>query len=174
MRARFALFTGLVGALALAGCAGDGSRYPSLALREAERRTFVVAQAPDPLAPAQVAPPAVTTPAELAQLGALRQAAESASAAFARKQPGAAALVARARGQGPDSTARAAALVALTDLATERSATFVPLGELDRLAAEAAGAYRETAAITTAQAAVAALVAKQDAALDALWRELGQ
>ncbi|MFN3990008.1 MAG: hypothetical protein ACK4IS_07100 [Erythrobacter sp.] len=158
----------MLGALALAGCAGDASRYPSLALREVERRHFVVPAAP--------APPAAVVPggAEMATIAALRASAESASAAFARKQGAAGALVARARGTGPDSPARGAALVALADLTAQRSATFVPLGELDRLAAEAASEYRDTAAIASAQAAVLALLAEQDTALDALWEELRQ
>jgi len=168
MGARFAWVSGLLGTLALAGCAGDASRYPSLALREVERRSFVVPAAPGPPAAA------IPSGAEMATIAALRASAESASAAFARKQPAAAALVARARGAGPDSAARGAALVALADLTAQRSATFVPLGELDRLAAEAAGDYRDTAAITSTQAAVLALVAQQDAALGALWGELGQ
>lgn len=168
MGGRFALLTGLVGALGVAGCAGGSAQYPSLALREAERRSFAVAQPP------VAAAAAVPGTAELSQVAGLRQSAESAHASFARKQPAAAALVARARGQAADSSARAAALVALADLTAQRSATFVPLGELDRLAAQTAAEYGDTAAITTAQAAVAALIDSEDAALDALWRELGQ
>lgn len=168
MGGRLALLTGLAGALAVAGCAGDAARYPSLALREAERRTFVVP------APAPAHSPAAADPAALTQISALQQSAEAAFAAFAAKRPGAAALVARARREGPDSTARAAALVALGDLAAQRSATFVPLSELDRLAAATANEYGDTAAITAAQAAVLAMVEQQDAALGALWGELGQ
>jgi hypothetical protein len=168
MGGRLALLTGLVGALAVAGCAGDAARYPSLALRDAERRTFVVP------APAQAESPAAADPAALARVSALQQSAESAFAAFAAKRPGAAALVARARREGPGSAARSAALVALGDLSAQRSATFVPLGELDRLAAATAAEYGDTAAITAAQTAVLALVEQQDAALGALWGELGQ
>jgi hypothetical protein len=168
MGGRLALLTGLVGALAVAGCAGDAARYPSLALREAERRTFV---APAP-APAET--PAAPRTAALTQISALEQSAESAFAAFAAKRPGAAALVARARRDGPGTPAHSAALVALGDLSAQRSATFVPLGELDRLAAATSAEYGDTAAITAAQNAVLALVEQQDAALGALWGELGQ
>lgn len=168
MADRIALLSGLVSALALAGCAGDAARYPSLALREVEKRPFYTV--PD-------APPAAATapqPADTAGIAALRQNAESAFAAFAQKQPAVSALVAQARGQRSDSAARARALAALADLTAQRSATFVPLGELDRIAAETAAQYGETAPITAAQAAVLALVERQDASLDALWGELGQ
>lgn len=158
---------GLASALALAGCASDGGPYPSLALREAEKRPLITATAP-------VVPAAPAQPADLARITALRQQAETAAAAFTKQQPATATLVARARGRGAESDARARALVALADLIALRSTTFMPLGELDRLAADAAATYGETAPITAAQAEVLALLERQDAALDALWRELGQ
>jgi hypothetical protein len=161
------LAMGMVSVCALGACAGDGGRYPSLALREAEKRTFVAADQPATTIPA-------AAPADTARIGALRASAESAHAAFANKERGAAELVARARRQGPDSTERAAALVALADLAAQRSATFVPLSELDRMGAASAADFGDTAPITAAQAAVLALVQQQDASLDALWGELGQ
>jgi hypothetical protein len=168
MGLRNTLLTGLIATLGLGACAGGDGRYPSLALREAERRPQVM-NAPD------AGPPAAAEPASVdgAQIAALRASAESAHAAFVKKQPAAATLVARARGGAADSSARSAALVALADLTAQRSATFVPLGELDRIAADTAAAYGDTAPARAAQAAVAALVAQQDASLDALWRDLG-
>lgn len=167
MNLRTTFLTILASAFALSACAGDSGRYPSLALRDVERRSFVVADAP----PAPAVPVVV---AETSRIAALRASAESAHETFTRKQPGAAALVARARRQGPDSAGRAAALVALADLAAARSATFVPLSELDRINAEIAADYGETAPVVAAQAAVLALIEQQDASLDALWGELGQ
>lgn len=167
MDRRLVFSAGLAGSLALSGCASGAGPYPSLALRDAERRPYVPASVP-------VTPVAPPTPADTTRIAALRQQAETAFDAFAQKQPGAANLVARARGQGMESDARARALVALADLTSLRSATFVPLGELDLLAAEAAAAYGETAPITAAQTAVLALVERQDAALGSLWGELGQ
>lgn len=150
----------------LAACASTPSRYPSLALRDVERHAIPVA-GPS----VAVAQPA---PIDSARIAALQSSAEDAFARFTRQQPAAATLVARARGRGIESNARAQAVVALADLTALRSATFVPLGELDRLAAETAADYGETAGVAAAQAAVLALIAQQDAALRALWGELGQ
>jgi hypothetical protein len=161
----------LTGALAVAACAGGADRYPSLALRDFEKRTSAVAA---PISP-PAAPAAPSLPAaERARIAALVTRAEQSAAAFAKQQPESIALVRRARGQGGDSAARAAALVALADLTALRSATFVPLGELDLLAAEASANYGDTAPIAAAQTAVLAQIARQDAALSALWQELGQ
>jgi alkylhydroperoxidase family enzyme len=115
-----------------------------------------------------------SAPLDTARIAALQQSAEDAFARFTRQQPAAAALVARARGQSAESDARARALVALADLTTFRSATFVPLGELDALAADAAADFGETAPIAAAQARVLAMIAQQDASLGAMWGELGQ
>ena len=160
-----------MGALVVTACAGSADRYPSLALRDFERRSVVgAAPASPPAAPAA----AGLSADESARIAALVTRAEQCEAAFARQQAGSAALVRRARGQGRDSAARATALVALADLTTLRSATFLPLGELDLLAAEAAANNRDTASIAAAQTAVLAQIARQDAALSALWQELGQ
>jgi hypothetical protein len=152
--------------LTLVACAGGSSRYPSLALRDVERRAIAAAE---PSAP-------VPDPVSLdtARIAALQQSAQDAFDRFARQQPAAAALVARARGQSAESDLRARALVALADLTALRSATFVPLGELDALAADTAAGFGETAPITAAQTAVLALIAEQDRSLGALWGELGQ
>lgn len=153
-------------ALSLAACAGSASRYPSLALRDVERQEGM-ARGPS----IAVADPA---PIDEARINALRTSAQTAFDRFVRQRPTAAALVARGRGQGSESDARGRAMVALADLTALRSATFVPLSELDRMAAETAIDYGNTAPVAAAQAAVLALIAEQDRSLGELWGELGQ
>lgn len=153
-------------AMSLAACAGSASRYPSLALRDVERQEGA-ARGPS-IAVADAAP------IDQARITALEASAQSAFERFMRQQPDAAALVARARGQGAESDARGRALVALADLTALRSATFVPLGELDRIAADTAVDYGDTLPVAAAQAAVLALIAEQDRSLGELWGELGQ
>lgn len=113
-------------------------------------------------------------PIDSAQIAAIRQAAGATFAAFARGQASAAASVGRARGQSADSNLRGQALVALADLSSRRSATFVHLGELDMLAGASAVAYKPTEEIDAARDDVAAMIAQQDKVLAALWAEMGQ
>lgn len=152
----------------LAGCTSTPGRYPSLALREFETRPA------EPDATAINAAPQLVQPADSAEIAAIKQAAETAFAGFARKQAGTAALVRRARGQSADSNLRSEAVVALADLSTQRSAIFLQLAELDLLAAESAIAYKATQQVDAARTAVAAMIAEQDKVLAALWAEMGQ
>jgi hypothetical protein len=156
-------------AAGLAGCVGAESRYPSLALRDFET---------SPLAAAATASGAVPLPeprpVDTARIAALRAAAETSSAEFSRREPSAATLVARARGQSAESDARARALVALADLSSRRSATFLHLGDLDLLAADTAIDFGWTQNIEAARSDVLTMVEQQDRALSALWTEMGQ
>jgi len=163
------LSLGLLMATGLAGCAGAGSRYPSLALRDFETRPFAAAAAPS-----QTSPLPAPRPVDLTRVAAIRDEARGTLAGFTRQQAGTATLVGRARGQSPDSEARGRALVALADLASRRSATFVHLGDLDLLAADAAIDFGMTKEIEAARAEVLGMVEQQDRALAALWTEMGQ
>ncbi|TAD76954.1 MAG: hypothetical protein EAY70_09280 [Sphingomonadales bacterium] len=149
---------------ALTGCAGDPGTYPSLAMRPFER-----GETPEPLAPALPIRPA--TPA--ARLTELRDAATSSHTAFVARESEAARLVRAAAGQPFESRARGAALVALADLDTQRSKTAGTLAALDALAAEAAGALSPDPALATAQSDVAAVLAREDAAITRLWEAMG-
>lgn len=160
---------GVLMAATLAGCAGAGSRYPSLALRDFERQPLAAAAAASTAAPLPEAPVV-----DSARVAAIRSAAETAFADFARQQASTAALVGRARGQSAESDARARALVALADLSSRRSATFVHLGDLDLLAAESALAFGAGGEVQAARGAVLAMVEQQDRALATLWTEMGQ
>jgi len=149
---------------AVAACAGDDARYPSLMMRPFETA------APAPAA----APPAPIRPvADAALLNDLRAAATRAHAGFTRRQAEAARLARRAAGQPVESDSRAAALVAMADLAAERGATSAVLADLDRLAAEAATTLAPTGEIETARTEVLALVTSQDAAMARLWEIMG-
>lgn len=165
MSRQVASFTGLMMVVWLAGCASTPGRYPSLAMRDFETRPPGVSEPVDP------AP--IPQAASSAQIAAIRAAAESAFANFTRQQPGAAAIVSRARGQSLENDTRGRAIVALADLSTQRSATYVHLGDLDQLAAQGTVDYKRTDAIDAARSEVAAMIAQQDKVLADLWAEMG-
>lgn len=152
--------------VALAACAADSGRYPSLALRPFETAAPVTTE---PEAPAPIRP--AIDPARLA---ALRERADAAHAAFVKQQAAAAPLVRTGAGQSVESNARAAALVALADLRSKRSATAVVLADLDILNADTVTALAPDPALAAAQAEVATLVASEDEALAQLAQVLGQ
>ena len=150
----------------LGACAGNDARYPSLAVRPFE--TAAPAPAPEP--PAEPTRP-LTDAAGLAELAAR---AVAANEAFIRQQPAAAGLARAARGQPVESNARAAALVAMADLAARRGATTAVLAELDRLVADSAVSFAPAQEIAATRAQVLTLVEGQDAAMARLWEDMGQ
>lgn len=150
----------------LGACAGSDARYPSLAMRPFE--TAPPAAAPEPSAgPARP----LADPAALAELAARALAANE---AFTSQQPAAARLVRAAYGQPVESNARAAALLAMADLAAKRGATTAVLAELDRLVADSAVGLAPAQDIEATRARVAILVEGQDAAMSRLWEDMGQ
>lgn len=151
----------------LSACAASDARYPSLAMRPFE--TAPVQPADPPPAPEPTRPAA--DPQVLAQLVAR---AEGAQGQFARIEPDAARLARAATGQGVESNTRAAALVAMADLAAQRGATSAVLAELELLEADSAATFAPTNEIVSAQTRVAGLVAGQDAAMARLWEVLGR
>lgn len=149
----------------LCACAGSDGRYPSLAMRPFE--TAPPSSASEPA-------PAPNRPlADAAQLSALLDRAAAADRAFIDKQPAAATLARAAAGQPVESNARAAALVAMADLASRRGATSAVLADLDALAAESAASFAPAQDIEAARRTVAALVAGQEAAMTRLWTVIG-
>jgi hypothetical protein len=167
MRVHLASLAGLMMAVGLAGCAGGSGRYPSLALRDFETRPFTAAASTVPPLPEP-------RPVDSARVAAIRAAAQTSFAEFSRQEPGAATLVGQARGQPLEADARARALVALADLSSRRSATVVPLGELDLLAADTAIEFGTMQEIEAARSDVLTMLEQQDRALSALWTEMGQ
>lgn len=156
----------MMAAALLTGCAGDKDRYPSLAIRDAERAVGAFAPAPgntaEPIRPV----------ASVADLSALTERAQESHRQFRAAQGGVSRLVESARGQGIESNVRQRALVALADLTAMRSDTTMAVGDLDLLKAEAATTFAPTDDIDAARALVSALLNEQDSALDNLWERL--
>ena len=150
----------------LCACAGGDGRYPSLAMRPFET-------APPPAAP--TSPPEPIRPlADARALAALVDAAVSADDVFILQQRIAEPLARAAAGQPVESDARAAALVAMADLAARRATTTAVLADLDRLAADSAVTFAPDEEILAARGKVASLVEGQNAAMTRLWEEMGQ
>ncbi|WP_228243194.1 hypothetical protein [Porphyrobacter sp. GA68] len=153
--------------LLLIACASTGDGYPSLALRPEERGVQAVSTAglalPDP------SPPSA---AVLGRIAAAVEAAGLANRRFNAALPVARREVAAGRGAGVDSTAYAAAQVALGNLQSISSGTAFALADLDALLATRSNDLQTTAAVAEAQAQVAALLAGEVAAIETLERSL--
>ncbi len=143
----------------LAGCASaDADRFPSLALRDAERMTGQFT----PTRPTEPPPPPVVSAVDLASI------VENARAIhrnFLSEAPPALRLARSASGRDTINDQRSRALVAMAGLTTLHSQTVLALADLDKLEAEAATSFAATAEIQEAQSQVAALVAEQDETL---------
>jgi hypothetical protein len=168
--------TGTIALLALlaptmAGCAGDSGRYPSLAQRDVERASGQFEPPPPPVEPLDLP---IRSLAPTASIAALVTQASGLHRTFLARSAAVRNLVAAARGSGPDSDARGQAIVALADLASLRSQTEVPLGDLDLLIAERTNRLEPADEALAAHAQVLALVTEQDRAIAALSRVLGQ
>lgn len=154
-------------AIALAACASP-SRYPSLAIRDAERASGTLQPAPaEPYVP-----PA--TPAEtLDRLGQLTAEAQSAHQAFLAAAERARAPVAAARGAEQGSAPWSIAQVALADLEASRGQAMIALADLDRLYIEAEFAGGELTRIEAARGEVAGLVDSQSRLISELHATVG-
>lgn len=148
-------------AFALGGCASADGRYPSLAVRDAERATGM-------LTPAAPAPPAKNGVVDTEQLLAPLDRAQAAHAQFTMRQSEVKTLVLSSSGHGPEDDARARALVGLADLTSLRGQTALALSDLDQLEASAATQFGRTNEIRDLQASIQQMIAQQDAALDSL------
>jgi len=158
----------LLAATALLGaCTGSGDKYPSLAVRDAERITGTFAPAPtpeqEPVAPV----------ADRATLVEIVKMAQSAYEQFVEAAPGTLRTVRAAKGMGPESNQWSRAQVALADLETYRSTTMIALADLDTLAAQAGVTFAPEDDLKAAQSQVAGWLAEQDELLDNLISETG-
>lgn len=154
----------------LAACAGDSSRYPSLAIREAERVSGELEPAP-PVEPVDLA---ILPLVPSSDIDSLVEQASALNRSFAAKVGSVRALATQARGTGRDSEARGRAIVALADLTSLRSQTEVPLGDLDLLVAERTNRLEPADAALAAHAQVKELVDAQNRTLAQLWSLLDQ
>jgi hypothetical protein len=163
------LFALIMPGLALSACAGSGDRYPSLAVRDAERVAGQYIPGNSGLDPATSPAVAVVSSQDLAQLV---QAARNAHQKFLEARPRTRELARNGRAKGIDSDARARALIALADLSSLRSNTAIVLADIDLLEAQAATTLAPTQKIIAAQMTVAQLINEQTAMLDQLWVEI--
>ena len=167
-RATPSILAALCAALLTSACAGSGDKYPSLAIRDAERVQSRFTPAP----PSDRAP--IRPVASASEIEALVDQAQASHAQFRSAQAQAKALVGDARGRGIDTNARQRALVALADLTALHGDTAVPMSDLDMLNAQAATSFAPTEAIEAARASILALLAEQEGTLNALWSELSR
>lgn len=145
----------------LSGCASAEGRYPSLAVRDAERTQGTLRPTPasESSAVAAINPEQLLAPATRAK--------ESHSK-FTAQQGEVNDLVLASIGRGPEDDLRARALVGLAGLTSLRGQTALALSDLDRLEVAAATEFKPTKEIRDQQASVQQMIAQQDAALDSL------
>ena len=144
--------------VALAGCAGDRTGYPSLAPRAVERPDDVVEAAPTAAA--------VNDAALDARVAALRDQAKAADAAFARVANAACQAFSRPGASTQGSEAWISAQQSLSAVDAARAPVLAAAGELDRLVIErgtAEGAAIDLTKLGEAQAEVSALDAAEQA-----------
>ena len=152
----------------LAGCATPDDRYPSLAIRDAERVSGTF-EAPEP--PPPPPPPAL---ADASGVDALLAAARAAHADFTAALPAARSRVAAGGGAAPGSDSWAAAQIALAELQSGRSRVGVPMAELDRMFVTALTEGLDPGTIATAHGEVDALLKSEDSAIGALSAQMRQ
>ncbi|UAB79515.1 hypothetical protein INR77_07615 [Erythrobacter sp. SCSIO 43205] len=167
IKAHFSFAIAGLGGLLLGACASADGRYPSLAVRDAERMTGQFA----PAAPEQPAVPEIVSPQDVSDLVAL---AYETQEKFGALRPTAARLAQSAGGTGVESDRRSQALVAVAELTSLRGQTALVLARLDALEAEARTTFAPVQAIATGQAQTATLLQQQDEVLDSLSEMLAQ
>jgi hypothetical protein len=154
-------------AFALGGCASADGRYPSLAVRDAERAQGTL----DPSPPIEAE---VVGTTDMNALLAPLDRAQEAHAKFAAQQDEVTALALASRGVGPEDDRRSRALVGLAALTSLRGQTALALADLDQLEIAAATEFKRTKEIRDLQATIRQLIAEQDTTLDSLTGMLAQ
>jgi hypothetical protein len=153
----------VIAALLLGGCAST-ERYPSLAIRDAERAMGTL----QPAEPEPYVPPA-TPPETLDRLSRLVADAQAAHQAFLAAAEKGRATIAAGRGAAEGSDAWSRGQVALADLEASRSQAMITLAELDRLYVDAELAGGELERISAARDVVYALIESESRTIDS-WR----
>lgn len=152
------LWTAIVAVpLCLSACAKNESLYPSLAIRDQERASGVF----DPVEPEPYVPPAPGQQV-LSRLDGLKAEAEAAHQQFLAASTRARSAIAAGRGASPGSDAWATAQVALADVLAARSATLMPLAELDMIHADLVGEEGNTTPVEAVRSVVEGLLAEED------------
>ena len=164
----------LAAVLALSACNADRSRFPSLAVRPAERAY----NNRQPTAPAPT-PTGQAPSADLAaRVSALREKALAADSKFQAQRGPATTSINAAKGSTPGSEAWSRAAIALAGLTSARGEGMIALSDLDRLliaATEAAatGPDDDLRVVAPAHRAVADLMAEEDRTIAELGDKLG-
>ena len=141
-------------AIGLGGCAAASDKYPSLAVRDAERvkGSFEVPPAPEPSPLPAATLTNVESMVERARVSHIR---------FVAAVPAAWRAVGSASGN-IESDSWASAQVALADLDSMRSDTAIALGDLDLAFTDATLSFTQRAAIGEARSKVVELVSEED------------
>ena len=158
---RHRICTAAMLSFALAACASDSSRYPSLDIRPGER----VSGTFEPVEPDAPAPLPVASADLLTRIGELRTEAMAAHEDFLAAAPQARNAAIAASGSAIGSDAWSSAQVALANLDSARSRAAVPLGELDILFVEATVENEARSQIDAVRDAVIAMLLEEDALL---------
>lgn len=162
----FFLFAAVTAAgISLSGCAGDGKRYPSLAIRPVENQPSLR----DTGAPIEPAPIAAETSAKIEQW---RTEAEARHHRFLERLPKVRQSLRNALGAPPESNRWTDAFVVFSDLASLRSRNAIVLADLDVELARAVIGLKQRETIDEARAQLEQWVAIEDKLLDELEQTL--
>ena len=154
----------------LSACASMSDRYPSLAIRDAER-IHAAAEAAEPAPP----PPPIQPSAELTrQLGQLRAEASRAHQAFLDAAPRTRSLVNAARGSSTASDAWISAQVSLSQLEITRRQTMTAMADLDKLLMQTELSGGATDAVAATQEQVGRMLDDENATMRQLAGSLRQ
>lgn len=158
-------FFGLALLVGLTGCTSTSDRYPSLAIRDAERAYAAGAYDSPPVPPAA---PVAPSPALAQKLSQLQGQARQAHQAFLAAAPRTRTLVNSAQGSSPASDSWVAAQVGISGLEANRNRAMVAMADLDELLleTEVEGGARE--AVRQAHAAVNSMIQEEDSVLSGL------
>lgn len=169
MKARRSIIpTALLFSLMAGGCTGANGRYPSLAIRDAERVTGTAQPVEG-----ETAPVPDTPSADLAgRLEQLTADARRAHAAFSAAAPGARQAVNAAGGASVASDSWVAAQMAVAGLEASRSRLLIALAQLDSLHVNAQLYGGGKDAIASARDAVDAMAREEDDTLATLLARL--
>ena len=164
IKAYFSSAIACMAGLVISGCAAPDGRYPSLAVRDAERVSGEFTPQAQPTGVPVVQPDSGRIDTAIAS-------AKQANIKFLSQSDEVSALVAASRGTGQESDVRARALVGVASLTSLRGQTAGALSQLDALEAQAATSFAETGAIRDAQATVVRMLSAQDQILETLTGE---
>ena len=150
---------GLALTFTLSACASTSDRYPSLAIRDAER-IHAEAEAAEPAPPPPPAPPSAALVQRLSQL---RAEANRAHQAFLGAAPRTRSLVNAARGSAAGSDPWISAQVSLSQLEMTRRQAMSAMADLDKLLLQTEQEGGPTDVVAATQGQVGAMLDEENA-----------